>query len=88
LPSDDHVIDKLSIGEQGLQEREFGKSGLRVTALGFGCVGLSFAYGTDTETKSAIALIRSAFDRGVAFFDRAERTARMKNWSVKPFNRP
>jgi aryl-alcohol dehydrogenase-like predicted oxidoreductase len=55
-----------------MQKRKLGKSKLEVSALGLGCMGLSFGYGPATEKQQAIALIRSAFDRGVTFFDTAE----------------
>ena len=55
-----------------MQKRTLGKSGLEVSALGLGCMGLSFGYGPATEKQQAIALIRSAFDLGVTFFDTAE----------------
>ncbi len=55
-----------------MQTRNLGKSGLKVSALGFGCMGLNFAYGTAMERKDAVALLRSAFDEGVTFFDTAE----------------
>ena len=54
-----------------MQIRTLGQS-LNVSALGFGCMGLSFGYGAPTETKEAIALIRAAHERGVTFFDTAE----------------
>ena len=52
--------------------RKLGKSGLEVSALGLGCMGLSYGYGPATETSQAITLIRTAFERGVTFFDTAE----------------
>jgi aryl-alcohol dehydrogenase-like predicted oxidoreductase len=55
-----------------MQVRKLGKSGLEVSAIGLGCMGLSFGYGPATEKEQAITLIRSAFDRGVTFFDTAE----------------
>src|SRR5690348_6060679 len=55
-----------------MQQRILGKSGLEVSAIGFGCMGLSFGYGPATEKGQAISLIRAAFDRGVTFFDTAE----------------
>ncbi len=55
-----------------MQKRILGKSGLEVSALGFGCMGLSFGYGPATEKQQAITLIRAAFERGVTFFDTAE----------------
>ena len=53
-------------------KRQLGKSGLEVSALGLGCMGLSFAYGPALEKKAAINLLRDAFDKGVTFFDSAE----------------
>ncbi|SDD49681.1 Predicted oxidoreductase [Cupriavidus sp. YR651] len=55
-----------------MQTRQLGKSGLEVSAIGFGCMGLSFAYGPPTERAEAIKLIQSAFEQGVTFFDSAE----------------
>jgi aryl-alcohol dehydrogenase-like predicted oxidoreductase len=55
-----------------MQKRKLGKSGLEVSAIGLGCMGLSYGYGPATEKQAAIALIRSAFEQGVTFFDTAE----------------
>ena len=55
-----------------MQKRLLGKSGLEVSALGFGCMGLNFSYGHALTDDDAIRLIREAFDRGVTFFDTAE----------------
>ncbi len=55
-----------------MEKRELGKSGLEVSALGLGCMGMSFSYGDPHDTKEMIALIRAAVDRGVTFFDTAE----------------
>ncbi len=55
-----------------MQKRKLGKSGLEVSALGLGCMGLSYGYGPATEKQQAIALIRAAVKRGVTFFDTAE----------------
>ena len=55
-----------------MQQRELGKSGLHVSAIGLGCMGLSYGYGPATERKAAIELIRKAVERGVTFFDTAE----------------
>src|SRR6201997_3172002 len=55
-----------------MQKRALGNSGLEVSALGLGCMGLSFGFGPATEKQAGIALIRAAFERGVTFFDTAE----------------
>src|SRR5262245_17965648 len=55
-----------------MQKRTLGKSGLEVSALGFGCMGLSFGYGPATSRDEGIAIIRAAVDGGVTFFDTAE----------------
>lgn len=55
-----------------MQKRILGKSGLKISALGLGCMGLSFGYGPATEKQDAINLIRKAFELGVTFFDTAE----------------
>jgi len=55
-----------------MKKRKLGNSGLEVSALGLGCMGLSFGYGPATEKSEAIKLIRAAYERGVTFFDTAE----------------
>ena len=55
-----------------MQKRRLGKSGLEVSAIGLGCMGMSFAYGTPPDRNEMIALLRAAVDRGVTFFDTAE----------------
>ncbi|MGN6602741.1 MAG: aldo/keto reductase [Ginsengibacter sp.] len=55
-----------------MQKRVLGKPGLEVSALGLGCMGLSYGYGPATDRKEAIALIRKAYELGVTFFDTAE----------------
>jgi aryl-alcohol dehydrogenase-like predicted oxidoreductase len=55
-----------------MQKRTLGKSGLEVSALGLGCMGLSYGYGPATQKDQAIKLVRTAFDSGVTFFDTAE----------------
>ncbi len=55
-----------------MQKRKLGNSGLEVSALGLGCMGLSFGYGPATDKQEAIALIRAAVEHGVTFFDTAE----------------
>src|SRR3954464_1276794 len=55
-----------------MQKRKLGNSNLEVSALGLGCMGLSFGYGPATDKREAISLIRAAVERGVTFFDTAE----------------
>ncbi len=55
-----------------MQKRKLGNSGLEVSALGLGCMGMSFGYGTVADKKEMISLIRKAVDMGVTFFDTAE----------------
>ena len=62
-----------------MQKRLLGKSGLEVSALGFGCMGLSFGYGPATDKSEAIKVIRAAYDGGVTFFDTAEAYGRGAN---------
>jgi aryl-alcohol dehydrogenase-like predicted oxidoreductase len=55
-----------------MQKRKLGKSGLEVSAIGLGCMGMSFSYGPPKDKQEMISLIRSAVERGVTFFDTAE----------------
>jgi aryl-alcohol dehydrogenase-like predicted oxidoreductase len=55
-----------------MQKRTLGKSGLEVSALGFGCMGISFGYGPAASREDGIGIIRAAVDGGVTFFDTAE----------------
>ncbi|MDD2899437.1 MAG: aldo/keto reductase [Desulfuromonadaceae bacterium] len=55
-----------------MQKRTLGKSGLEVSALGLGCMGMSFSYGPPKNTQEMISLLRTAVERGVTFFDTAE----------------
>jgi aryl-alcohol dehydrogenase-like predicted oxidoreductase len=55
-----------------MKKRTLGNSGLEVSALGLGCMGLNFSYGQPMEKKDAIALLRNAVDEGITFFDTAE----------------
>jgi aryl-alcohol dehydrogenase-like predicted oxidoreductase len=55
-----------------METRRLGTSGLEVSALGFGCMGISFGYGPSTSREEGIAIIRAAVDAGVTFFDTAE----------------
>lgn len=62
-----------------MQKRELGNSGLEVSALGLGCMGMSFGLGQPIDPQDGIALIRSAVERGVTFFDTAEVYGPFKN---------
>ena len=55
-----------------MQRRTLGRSGLEVSALGFGCMGISFGYGPAVSREDGLAIIRAAVDAGVTFFDTAE----------------
>ena len=73
-----------------MQTRVLGKSGLEVSAIGFGCMGLNFSYGHALPKAECIAMIRAAFERGVTFFDTAEVYGPFTNEeivgeAVKPF---
>ena len=63
---------KLHPERPPMKKRILGNSGLEVSALGLGCMGLSFGYGPATDHGEAITLIRAAHDRGITFFDTAE----------------
>lgn len=55
-----------------MKKRQLGKSGLEVSAIGLGCMGMSYAYGPASDKNDMISLIHSAIDRGVTFFDTAQ----------------
>src|SRR3954464_9929178 len=55
-----------------MQKRKLGNSNLEVSAIGFGCMGLNFGYGSALSKEKSVALIRAAAERGVTFFDTAE----------------
>src|ERR1700741_5098320 len=55
-----------------MQRRKLGKSGLEVSALGLGCMGMSFSYGPPKDKQEMTDLLRSAVERGITFFDTAE----------------
>src|SRR5881398_184258 len=55
-----------------MKKRKLGKSGLEVSAIGLGCMGMSFGYGPPKNTQEMISLLRAAVERGVTFFDTAE----------------
>src|SRR5712675_2116617 len=55
-----------------MKKRKLGKSGLEVSAIGLGCMGMSFGYGPPKDRQEMISLLRTAVERGVTFFDTAE----------------
>jgi aryl-alcohol dehydrogenase-like predicted oxidoreductase len=55
-----------------MQKRKLGKSGLEVSALGLGCMGMSFSYGPPKDKKEMTDLLHAAVERGITFFDTAE----------------
>jgi aryl-alcohol dehydrogenase-like predicted oxidoreductase len=65
-----------------MQKRTLGTSGLEVSAIGLGCMGMSQSYGAPMETADAVRLIRAAFERGITFFDTAEVYGPLKNEEV------
>src|SRR5256885_1119280 len=62
-----------------MQKRKLGNSNLEVSALGLGCMGLSYGYGPATDKPTAVSLIRTAVERGITFFDSAEAYGPFKN---------
>jgi len=73
-----------------MKKRILGNAGLEVSELGFGCMGLTFGYGTATDEKTGVELIRKAYDLGITFFDTAEAYSKGGNETllgkaVKPF---
>jgi predicted aldo/keto reductase-like oxidoreductase len=67
------MVDCLAeTGVQKMQKRKFGNSNLEVSAIGLGCMGMSFGYGPAGDKQEMISLIRAAVERGVTFFDTAE----------------
>jgi aryl-alcohol dehydrogenase-like predicted oxidoreductase len=62
-----------------MKKRKLGKSNLEVSAIGLGCMGLSYGHGPATDTQDAIKLIRTAYEKGITFFDTAEAYGPYKN---------
>src|SRR5689334_18222087 len=62
-----------------MKKRQLGNGGLEVSAIGLGCMGLSFGYGPAVEKDAGIKLVRAAFEQGVTFFDTAEAYGPFKN---------
>src|SRR5688572_19378543 len=65
--------------EDTMKTRKLGNSKLEVSAIGLGCMGLSYGYGPAVDKAAGIALIRSAYEKGVTFFDTAEAYGRGAN---------
>src|SRR5262245_11347561 len=59
-------------GRRMMKKRKLGKTNLEVSAIGLGCMGMSFGYGAPADKTEMISLIRKAVERGVTFFDTAE----------------
>jgi aldo/keto reductase family protein len=79
------LLDEVSIltaprRRNTMQKRTLGNSNLEVSALGLGCMGMSYGYGPPEKRREMIALLRSAVDRGVTFFDTAEVYGPFTNW--------
>src|SRR5881409_2689750 len=68
-PSESH---REALKERPMQKRKLGNSNLEVSALGLGCMGMSFSYGPPKDKQEMTALLRAAVERGVTFFDTAE----------------
>src|SRR2546430_10873322 len=62
-----------------MQKRKLGNSNLEVSALGLGCMGMSYGYGPAADKQEMISLIRTAVERGITFFDTAEAYGPFKN---------
>src|SRR3569832_92381 len=65
-------MEGTSAKEKSMKKRKLGKSNLEVSAIGLGCMGMSFGYGPAGEKREMMTLLRSAVDRGVTFFDTAD----------------
>lgn len=62
-----------------MQKRLLGKNGLKVSALGLGCMGMSWSYGPPKDKQEMIALLHAAVERGITFFDTAEAYGPLEN---------
>src|SRR5665213_1155890 len=71
FPADRHAL-VVNLKGATMQKRKLGKSNLEVSAMGLGCMGMSFSYGPPKDKKEMTALLHAAVDRGVTFFDTAE----------------
>ena len=66
------VFSHKQVKGDAMKKRKLGKSGLKVSSLGLGCMGMSHGYGPAEDKHEMISLIRSAVERGITFFDAAE----------------
>src|SRR5436853_7801935 len=66
------MFERRDNGGTAMEKRNLGKNHLEMSALGLGCMGMSFGYGPAADKQEMILLIRSAVERGVTFFDTAE----------------
>jgi aryl-alcohol dehydrogenase-like predicted oxidoreductase len=62
----------FSLRVEQMQKRKLGKSGLEVSSIGLGCMGMSWSYGPPKDKGEMISLMHAAVERGVTFFDTAE----------------
>jgi aryl-alcohol dehydrogenase-like predicted oxidoreductase len=67
-----YQVELCSSKKTKMEKRQLGKSGLEISAMGLGCMGMSFGYGPAHDRKEMISLIHAAIDKGVSFFDTAE----------------
>jgi aryl-alcohol dehydrogenase-like predicted oxidoreductase len=65
-------MERNGLEGEPMQKRKLGRSNLEVSAIGLGCMGLSYGYGPAVDKQEGISLIRAAVERGVTFFDTAE----------------
>src|SRR3954454_8516078 len=70
--TDRHEPTELLRGRNTMQKRKLGNSNLELSAIGLGCMGMSFSYGPPKDKQEMTALLRAAVDRGITFFDTAE----------------
>src|ERR1700730_15424510 len=67
-----HSVSRSNLKGEAMKKRKLGRSNLEVSAIGLGCMGLSFGYGPAVDKQEGLSLIRAAVERGVTFFDTAE----------------
>src|SRR5690349_18798069 len=72
VPQRRHLNRASPVKEEIMQKRKLGKSNLEVSAIGLGCMGMSFSYGPPKDKQEMISLLHAAVERGITFFDTAE----------------